>query len=532
MKNLPVEEVTLARMAKLADVNTTDIRDGIRLGCQTMSRTFNAEDNDVPYQRNLVFDDARFVWVPRGDSHVPGRHLNALLRAEAVADITIDENAIEKHKHAAFFSYSGPVRLPLAREKRDGDLHALFAHDIREGLHALYGLTRFRQCGKAEQLISETIEAVFEHWDETHGWDVEQFEDKLGLRYQPKPFINELARAIGPLVKIFETIGLERALELAIVLKEKAIRELFKDDGHHDKEAFYGHTHSITSTLSGLAQLAELTSDGELFQRVEAFYTHGLWDFRDEIGWAIENVFNDRDTDRGEGNTTGDIIETALILGRRGTTKYYEDAERMLRCHLLPSQLRDVSFISELPNPKDTDELRDVANRLQGSFGFPAPWGHIHLGSRQKGFHGDIVGGVVDSLCAAHEEVARTDASGHWVNLHFDHKTNDIEIESPYTHEYLAVRVKNSKPLFVRIPSWMNRDSIQIDDASVTPRFSNDYLFLSRPPADRWIQIQFILPERELKLQHQTREIRTRLRGDEVIAMENFGADLTFFDAL
>ena len=117
MKNLPVEEVTLARMAKLADVNTTDIRDGIRLGCQTMSRTFNAEDNDVPYQRNLAFDDARFVWVPRGDSHVPGRHLNALLRAEAVADITIDENAIEKHKHAAFFSYSGPVRLPLAREK-------------------------------------------------------------------------------------------------------------------------------------------------------------------------------------------------------------------------------------------------------------------------------------------------------------------------------------------------------------------------------------------------------------------------------
>ncbi len=37
-------------MVKLKDVNTTDILDAIQLGCQTMCRCFNADDNDLPYR--------------------------------------------------------------------------------------------------------------------------------------------------------------------------------------------------------------------------------------------------------------------------------------------------------------------------------------------------------------------------------------------------------------------------------------------------------------------------------------------------
>jgi hypothetical protein len=40
------------------------------------------------------------------------------------------------------------------------------------------------------------------------------------------------------------------------------------------------------------------------------------------------------------------------------------------------------------------------------------------------------------------------------------------------------------------------------------------------------------IPVEELALAHRTRTIRARLRGDTVVAMENFGADLTFFDPL
>jgi hypothetical protein len=36
------------------------------------------------------------------------------------------------------------------------------------------------------------------------------------------------------------------------------------------------------------------------------------------------------------------------------------------------------------------------------------------------------------------------------------------------------------------------------------------------------------LAEDAVVLEHRTRAIRARLRGDEVVAMENFGADLAF----
>jgi hypothetical protein len=35
-----------------------------------------------------------------------------------------------------------------------------------------------------------------------------------------------------------------------------------------------------------------------------------------------------------------------------------------------------------------------------------------------------------------------------------------------------------------------------------------------------------------MSLHHRTRTIRVRMRGDEVVAMEDFGADLTFFPGL
>ena len=37
------------------------------------------------------------------------------------------------------------------------------------------------------------------------------------------------------------------------------------------------------------------------------------------------------------------------------------------------------------------------------------------------------------------------------------------------------------------------------------------------------------LAEETIVLKHRAREIETRLAGDAVVAMDNFGADLTFF---
>ena len=515
----------------LADVNTTDICAAIRLGCRTMCSVFNADDDNIPFFSSQVWPAAKLSFSPmHSESHVPGRHLNALLNAEDALGICVDEGCIENHARAAFLSYSGVLPLPLNRDRIGGPLRHFSPHNIREGFHALYALARFRCSAQAMELAERSIRAIQERWHPQKGWDTAFLEDKV--EFHPSTFIAGLARAIGPLVKLHRHTGCAGALDLALELADKATNEFFLPSGAYDRETFGAHTHSTTCVLSSLAQLADLTRNAPLMERVRAFYDNGLNDIRDPIGWVIEGSADGADPDRGEVNNTGDIVETALLLGEWGFPHYYQDAERILRCHLLPSQLRDNSFIREPANPLNEDGKRDVADRHLGGFGFPAPYGHKPVGAQRISFNMDIVGGSVASLCEVYRQAAETNAAGHWVHLHFDHETEAVAVEAPYTHPHLRVRAKRPGPLFVRLPSWVEPDAVGVDGLDDAPRWHNGYLVVSRPAIGRWITIQFELTERELVLSHRTRQIKVRLRGDSVAAMSNFGADLTFFPAL
>ena len=76
-------------MVQLSDVNTTDIGDAIRLGCQAMSRAFNADDADIPYGGAQVRPEAFLGGSMEG--HMPGRLLNAMLAAEDAMGLDLDE---------------------------------------------------------------------------------------------------------------------------------------------------------------------------------------------------------------------------------------------------------------------------------------------------------------------------------------------------------------------------------------------------------------------------------------------------------
>ena len=152
-------------MARLQDVNTTDVRSAIELGCRTMSSVFNADDNDIPFFGSRVRPQAELRFsAAHSEAHVPGRHLNALLNAEDAAGVEVDEVAIEKHAAAAFYSYSGPIAMPLNRAELDGPLVHFIPHNIREGFHALYPLVQYRDSDRARQLAEASIEAFRRYW--------------------------------------------------------------------------------------------------------------------------------------------------------------------------------------------------------------------------------------------------------------------------------------------------------------------------------------------------------------------------------
>ncbi len=518
---------------KVSNVNTTDIKAAIELGCRTMSNVFNADDNDIPFFGSEVLPNPRLSFSNvHSESHVPGRHLNALLNAENAAGVSISEEAVEKHAAAAFFSYSGPVPLPMNRDRVDGPIEKFNDHNVREGFHALYALVRYRDSERAKELAESSIEFILDAWDPVDGWDKEGLTEAHGIRWtRQNTFITGVARAIGPLVKYYRATGSGMALELASLLADKATAEFFLPDGSYDREKFGTHTHSTTCVMSSLAQLADLTGDAALLDRVRAFADNGLWSIRDELGWVIESSADDSPPDRGEGNNTGDIVETALILGRHGYRGYFQDAERILRGHLLPSQLRDVGFIPEPANPANEDGLRDVKGRHLGAFGFPAPYGHRPVGLERVSFNMDIVGGVVGTLCEALREGVVKGVDGVRVNLMLDQDTPDARVDAGESPGRVSITTRRSGPLWVRLPEWVYRDSMRVSGTD-DHRVLGDYLFVARPTPGRPVQLEYAAPRTEVTLAHRTRNIRTILEGDAVVAMDNFGADLTFFDPI
>lgn len=517
-------------MTPLSDVNTTDLVGAIELGCQTMGRVFNADDDDIPFFAVSLLPKARmdFNWF-HSESHVPGRHLNALLTAESVVGINIPEEVIAKHAAAAMFSYNGPIPLPLNRDKIGGTLSRFLPHNLREGMHALYALTRYRSSEEARLVAEASIQATRKFWKPRNDWDTDALNRIYGVTLIPlvDTFIVGIARMIGPLVKYHAVTGCDAAMDLALTLKNELIQGYFLPDGSFDSALFGSHTHSTTCVLSSLAQLADFTDDMDLFALVQAFYDNGLNELRDEIGWSIENCSLDSTEDRGESNNTGDIVETALILGRRVDPRYFHDAERIIRSHLLPSQLRDISFVPD--GDGGDDGARDVGGRMRGAFGFPAPYGHRPLDSDKVPFNLDIVGGAVASLCEAARETVTYDGSVHHVNMLFDIENEDIRVTSPYVDDGLRITLKRPGNLRVLLPSWADASNVWLDGNATAWQVNDNHIEVIDPKPGLSLIIRIPMPEQEIVLHHRTRDFTARLHGDEVVAMENHGADLVFF---
>ena len=282
-------------------------------------------------------------------------------------------------------------------------------------------------------------------------------------------------RAVDSLVRLFRANGDEAAIELAARMTRFALDRCFTEAGRLRPEAGT-HGHSINAMVAGMADLALLTGDADMLLRVKAIYDVGLPSFNSSFGWSMEAL--NRHHTRGESNNTEDLLRAALLLGSCGWARYYEDAERILRSHLLPSQVNDVG---DLPDDEVAgDDARScLASRLRGGFSFPTP-NDLLIDENAPLTTYDITSGAVDGLCEAHRATVTCKGGVPRVHLLFSGQASGVSVESALPREgKLRVNGQAESHAMVRLPSWADHRaaSVRIDGQSHSP---NLYGALSR----------------------------------------------------
>ncbi len=527
----------MPEFCKYVQTNTTDIGRAIREGLRPMLSFYDTQHGNLPFFGNEMAGEriGNSLNPSYSMSHMPGRWLNALLSAEETLSLTIDETCVQNLRKWAYRSVEGAgIGLPsLLDPETLAPLKRCDLHNLREAMHAFYALGRFRGDAHALELAREVVGTVERYYD----FDGCRFKEELFLQERGAsiedncPFPIAFGRLIGPLVKLARYCGCHEALRLAIRLKDTCFRFILNEKGDYDPKIFGNHTHSTTAMISSLAQLGEYLGEGEILGRVNAFMKNGIRQISLDFGWCLEG---DARTDLvGEGNNTADILETCLILGNAGFPGYYAQAERILRGHLLPSQLLDNHFIPDFQDPADIKTFRLRENAV-GAFGFPSPWGHEYEPGSRISFNWDITGGAVGGLCEAYRHVVTKRSNMIFVNLFFDHRDEDFEMrglprcggDSPDGRISFVVRNRTSC-VRVRRSDDFDLDRLCVQGCEYT--LDERFIYCWAPEPSKEIVLTFPLKQTDREYQFRDHAVTLRWNGESVVGAKSPGKRLCYF---
>lgn len=518
--------------------NATDLELAIREGCHPMQQLFDSRHR-LPYFQNVMQEDNSFNALNESLSlsHMPGRWLDALLAAEHAVGIRPDEAVIRRLADIAYMAMDHPMGLPRNLDMTTyGPANVSHLHNLRESMHAFAALYRHRGETRALDAAKRQIAAVNRYYDfAAAAWKEEELLRETGGKLSGADWAlpMHLGRYIGPLVKLYKASGLEEALEQAIRIRTLLFKHVMNEQGDYDPQRFGDHTHSTTSTLSSLALLGDTLDDKTIFDRIVAFMNNGLRHIALPFGWCLEN--NKRKDHCGEINNTGDILETCMMLGKRGYPGYWQQAEQILRSHLLPAQLLDPCFVPDRDCPEEDGRHR-MASRAKGAFGFPCPYGHEYEPGSRISFNYDIVGGGVSSLSEAYLHKVDKRHSLIGVNLHFDHRDDEIEVVSPYTNgDALELRLKAARTVRVRLSDWMVRERIVVGSRErddIRTSIEGEWLYIFGLSAGDSATVRLPMAVRTVSYPFRGDTFAFRWRGDAVEAAAGAGKRLTFFAEL
>ncbi|MBI2195040.1 MAG: hypothetical protein HYU36_23915 [Planctomycetes bacterium] len=500
----------------------------IRLGQNALVQGLDPTRRHMPYW-NCGFKNGQVSGFNHSGAwdhcHDVPRAIHALSMAEEATGESVDSAVFTDLADHFFALFDEADLLPGTKNDHTGN-RFVHLHNLREATHALGALAR-RGDSRASHWVRRMFSTLRNALDETGRIHLDRLPPYVEA-YNHHP--SQEGRALDALVRYARTTGDELALELADRIAAFALEHDFTPSGALTEEAGT-HGHSINALVAGLADLALLTGDAALLERTRAIYDLALPRFNSSFGWSMEslNKFNLR----GEANNTGDLFRAALCLGRGGYTEYFGQAERILRSHLLPSQLIHVETFSNNPLAEE-DRMRSVADRIRGSFSFPTPNDLLAAPEASIATY-DITSGAVDALCEAWNAILVDTPAAVKMNLLFSRDWPDLSFRSELSARGM-IEVVNRRGcnLLVRIPHWAARSGVRLLPGSTEqpPTWIGRHVLITGRDVSASARIEFPVLEAVTTESISYQRFTIRWRGDQILSMSPPAKHLPMFPAL
>ena len=332
---------------------------------------------------------------------------------------------------------------------------------------------------------------------------------------------------IWPLARFGGLTGYEPALGLAQGVAEYCLRgaRVFRPDGRF-YDRIQGHFHSRSTVALGLLKLGVVIGNRGYVQMAERVYNHGK-EWGSSFGWFPEDFTG------GGGCETcciTDMIELAIGLALWVDPKYWDDAERFGRNHLLESQLLRVDWVDgfhkgreplTLPIEDPAQVSRDRA--MERSLGSFAGWSGCNdwVGSKDQTM----------SCCNSHGTRGLYDLWHYGVtqagnrvsvNLLLSRATDDVVVKSYLPFEgRVDLECRSSRRIRVHVPDYVPPQSLRVEMNGRPTSVRSAGGWLSLPPTRKGdvTVMRFELPEREESFHVGYDTYQVKYRGDTVIAI-------------
>ena len=501
-----------------------DLTQSLRLAGTNLLNCLCPERNHLPYWHMVVDRDQRaeYQFRPCCNGHNVGRWWNAMLRLEAATGFAIPDRVERDMIENTSAMCDNPTGI-LLDNPRPGVPGSWYIHSYRETMLALGLLVAHRGSSAARQQGLRAIECMRVASSHLPEWDLSACG---GGRVDGAMACYTHGRAIEGLLCFYEATREHAALDEAARLAEYHFRHTVRGDGSL-ADGCGRHTHSYLNTLRGLLLFAAMNHQRDRLDTLLATYRTAVAAMITDSGFVTHDIGDANARSGGDIASAGDIAHLALLLWKHcGNAALLDDAERIVRCRLLPAQVRQPMPLRP-KRDEPGDSFRDLPHRFVGAIGGSV--GQV----RGQTCVTDFTAAALHSLIEVHRSAIVFEADAVRVNFHCDCEQPGIRVGSQRDKGEARVDVWNNtgKELLLRLPGWAPAPSARllVNDESVVPDISAGFVRV-KPQGGRQVRatLCFALPQTHTKERSQESSAKAETltfhwRGDEITGVDPCG---------